>query len=251
MAATQGWSFLPKMGNGKNDCESSDRKNGSKEEDKKLEAPDENAARISRGPRPELSMDFDKLKPLCVYDEHGKEIPFMELFRNQKTIVIFIRHFLDFIAKEYVEDLAIIPEKYLQDANVRLVIIGPSLSKFITPFKTLTNCRYNLYCDPDREVYKAMGLHEKVGFGQLKKSKHVKSGTLMGVLQSVWRAMQSQEYQGNTKQQGGAFILGPGERVLFIHQDDMGADHVSINDLLAEAGVQPVSFPKDQRAFTV
>jgi len=41
-------------------------------------------------------------------------------------------------------------------------------------------------------------------------SKHVKSGALTGIIQSVWRGMQFCELQGDIEQQGGAFILGPG-----------------------------------------
>ena len=43
-------------------------------------------------------------------------------------------------------------------------------------------------------------------------SKHIKSSVLGGVASSVWRAMMSpREFQGEPSQQGGAFILGPGQ----------------------------------------
>jgi hypothetical protein len=41
-------------------------------------------------------------------------------------------------------------------------------------------------------------------------SKHVKSGFLSGVFQSMVRGMQYRQMQGDISQQGGAFILGPG-----------------------------------------
>ena len=41
------------------------------------------------------------------------------------------QHFLDFITKDYVEDISSIPLEYLQEADVRLVIIGPAPYKFI------------------------------------------------------------------------------------------------------------------------
>lgn len=46
--------------------------------------------------------------------------------------------------------------------------------------------------------------------GFLVESKHVKSGALTGIIQSVWRGMQFCELQGDIEQQGGALILGPG-----------------------------------------
>ena len=41
-------------------------------------------------------------------------------------------------------------------------------------------------------------------------SQHVKSGLFAGVFKSMWRGMKHREYQGDTNQQGGAFVLGPG-----------------------------------------
>ncbi|XP_076439847.1 peroxiredoxin-like 2C [Babylonia areolata] len=206
---------------------------------------------MSRGERPKATIDFNKLEALYVYDEYENKIRFCDVFRKQKTIIIFVRHFLDFITKEYVEDLAIIPLEYLQEVDVRLVVIGPAPVKFIKPFKKLTGYQYTMYCDPEREVYKALGMHEKLEGGNLEESKHIKSGAMMGVLSSMWRAMRYQEYQGNPRQQGASFIMGPGEVVHFEHLDETCTDHMNINDLLIKAGVQPVSFPKDQRVVTI
>ena len=41
-------------------------------------------------------------------------------------------------------------------------------------------------------------------------SKHIKQGSFMGMLRSTWKAMKVQAWQGDIKQQGGAFIFGPG-----------------------------------------
>ena len=48
-------------------------------------------------------------------------------------------------------------------------------------------------------------------------SRHIKSGLLTGMAKSVWRAMQYQEYQGDPRQQGGSFVIGPGlSHVIFL-----------------------------------
>ncbi|CAL1546194.1 unnamed protein product [Lymnaea stagnalis] len=204
---------------------------------------------ISRGERPEAEIDWSTLKLLSVFDEMGNKIMFSDIFKQQKTIVILVRHFLDFITKEYVEDIAIIPLEYLQNAGVRLVVIGPAPFKYIKSFKQLTGLTYTLYVDPEREVYKALGCTEKLVSGSLESSKHVKSGFISGVLSSVWRAMKStdKEFQGHIHQQGGAFIFGPGDICHFNHIDQSSTDHCSLNELLTQAGVMNVSFPKDPR----
>ncbi|XP_005102404.1 peroxiredoxin-like 2C [Aplysia californica] len=205
--------------------------------------------KMSRGVRPEAEINWEMLNEQFVFDEMGNKIRFTDIFKKQKTIVLFVRHFLDFIAKEYVEDVAIIPLEYLQNADVRLVVIGPAPHNYIKAFKELTKLQYTLYVDPERLVYKAMGCKETIAPGGLANSKHIKSGFVSGVASSVWRAMTSpvKEFQGDPKQQGAAFIIGPGNEVHFSHIDQESADHCPLNDILAQAGVMNVSFPRDPR----
>ena len=42
-------------------------------------------------------------------------------------------------------------------------------------------------------------------------SQHVKSSMLVGSLKAGFQAMKSMQLQGNIKQQGGQFVLGPGK----------------------------------------
>ena len=42
-------------------------------------------------------------------------------------------------------------------------------------------------------------------------SEHVKSSKLGGTLKSTFQAMKSMQLQGDVKQQGGQFVLGPGK----------------------------------------
>ncbi|XP_064606955.1 peroxiredoxin-like 2C [Liolophura sinensis] len=204
---------------------------------------------ISRGVEPEKpEIDLNSVRNAVVYDELGNKIRFGDIYKKQKTIICFVRHFLDYTCKEYVEDLAKIPLEYLQEAGVRLVVLGPAPYKFIQGFKKLTGYQYTLYCDPEQLVYKAFNCVVKLDHGNPYKSKHIKSGVLMGVLSSTWRAMRSpNEFQGDVKQQGGAFILGPGDVLHFAHHDQSSSDHMPINNLLTKAGVQQVSFQKDPR----
>ncbi|XP_055886643.1 peroxiredoxin-like 2C isoform X2 [Biomphalaria glabrata] len=210
---------------------------------------DVNHLSISRGERIDAEIDWTKLKTLHVYDEMENKIMFTDIFKHQKTIIIFTRHFLDFVSKEYVEDIAIIPLEYTQNAGVRLVVIGPAQPKHIKAFKKLTGLSYSLYVDPEREVYKALGCQDKIATAAVENSKHIKSGFVTGMLSSVWRAMTSgdKEFQGDIQQQGGAFIFGPGDVCHFSHIDQNAADHCPLNDILTRANVMNVSFPKDPR----
>ncbi|XP_014791612.1 PREDICTED: thioredoxin-like protein AAED1 [Calidris pugnax] len=179
-----------------------------------------------------------------VVDADGRSVPFEALYGQQKAIVVFVRNFLCYTCKEYVEDLAKVPKAFLQEANVRLIVIGQSSYHHIKPFCSLTGYTHEMYVDPQREIYKILGMKRGEGNNVSVQSPHVKSNALLGSIRSVWRAMTGPafDFQGDPAQQGGALILGPGNEVHFLHLDKNRLDHVPINTVLQLAGVKTVNF---------
>ncbi|KAM9213643.1 peroxiredoxin-like 2C [Leptosomus discolor] len=179
-----------------------------------------------------------------VVDADGKSVPFQALYGEQRAIVVFVRNFLCYTCKEYVEDLAKVPRAFLQEANVRLIVIGQSSYHHIKPFCSLTGYTHEMYVDPQREIYKTLGMKRGEGNNVSVWSPHVKSNTLLGSIRSLWRAMTGPafDFQGDPAQQGGALILGPGNEVHFLHLDKNRMDHVPINTVLQLAGVKTVNF---------
>ncbi|XP_015268158.1 PREDICTED: thioredoxin-like protein AAED1 isoform X1 [Gekko japonicus] len=179
-----------------------------------------------------------------VVDAAGKRIPFGALYEQQKTIVVFVRHFLCYACKEYVEDLGKIPKEFLQDANVRLVVVGQSSHHHIKPFCNLTGYPYEMFVDPEREIYRILGMKRGEASSTSVQSPHVKSSLLSGSIKSMWRAMASPafDFQGDPAQQGGTLILGPGDEIHFMHLDKNRLAHAPINAVLQLAGVQTVDF---------
>ncbi|KAM6363886.1 peroxiredoxin-like 2C isoform 2-T2 [Pluvialis apricaria] len=161
-----------------------------------------------------------------VVDGDGRSIPFEALYGRQKAIVVFVRNFLCYTCKEYVEDLAKVPKAFLQ------------------PFCSLTGYTHEMYVDPQREIYKTLGMKRGESNNVSVRSPHVKSNTLLGSIRSVWRAMTGPafDFQGDPAQQGGALILGPGNEVHFLHLDKNRLDHIPINTVLQLAGVKTVNF---------
>lgn len=208
---------------------------------------------ISREDKLEETIDFDRIENITVVDENG--IPFRvgDIYKSKKTIIILVRHFLCYVCKEYVDDLGLIPEKNLQDADVQLVVIGCAKWKFIKAFREVTGYQHKMFADSDRKLYKALKCEESMNFSGATTvaSKHVKSGALTGIIQSVWRGMQFCELQGDIEQQGGAFILGPGDVCHFLHRDTSSTDHTPINNLLDLAGLPQLNFARDKRVLTV
>ncbi|XP_017676611.1 PREDICTED: thioredoxin-like protein AAED1 [Lepidothrix coronata] len=179
-----------------------------------------------------------------VLDRDGRSVPFQALYGDRKAIVVFVRNFLCYTCKEYVEDLAKVPKAFLQEANVRLIVIGQSSYHHIKPFCSLTGYTHEMYVDPQREIYKTLGMKRGEGNNISVRSPHVKSNTLLGSIRSIWRAMTGPafDFQGDPAQQGGALIIGPGNEVHFLHLDKNRLDHVPINTILQLAGVKTVNF---------
>ncbi|XP_026855528.2 peroxiredoxin-like 2C isoform X2 [Electrophorus electricus] len=178
-----------------------------------------------------------------IYSRHGLGTTFKSLFHDSKAIVVFVRNFLCYTCKEYVEDLSKIPQELLLDAGVRLIVIGQSSYSHIEPFCTLTNYQHEIYVDPERQIYKKLGMTRGETFMETaSRSPHVKSTVLGGSVRSMWRAMTSPafDFQGDPLQQGGAFIIGPGPNVHFAHFDMNRFDHAPISWLLQLAGMQAV-----------
>ncbi|XP_025944303.1 thioredoxin-like protein AAED1 isoform X4 [Apteryx rowi] len=138
-------------------------------------------------------------------------------------------NFLCYTCKEYVEDLAKVPKSFLE------------------PFCSLTGYTHEIYVDPQREIYKTLGMKRGEGNntpGTSVQSPHVKSNMLLGSIRSMWRAMTGPafDFQGDPAQQGGTLILGPGNEVHFLHLDKHRLDHAPINTVLQLAGVKTVNF---------
>ncbi|KAK7136414.1 hypothetical protein R3I94_014911 [Phoxinus phoxinus] len=180
-----------------------------------------------------------------VYDRHGVCKPFDSLHQHSKAIIIFVRNFLCYTCKEYVEDLGKIPQHMLQESNVRLVVIGQSSCSHIEGFCSLTGYPHEIYVDPERQIYKKLGMRRGETYMETpSNSPHVKSSLLIGNLRSMWRAMTSPafDFQGDPLQQGGALVVGPGPEVHFAHFDMNRLDHMPINWLLQLAGLHTLDF---------
>ncbi|GAA6223140.1 thioredoxin-like protein AAED1 [Lates japonicus] len=190
---------------------------------------------------PSFDIRLEDVEDCLIYDRHGVSFPFKKLYQDRKSVIIFVRNFLCYSCKEYVDDLSKIPTEALEDADIRLIVIGQSAHHHIEPFCSLTGYPYEMYVDPERYIYQKLGMKREEKFtDSANPSPHVKSGVFMGQMKSIWRAMTSPlfDFQGDLHQQGGAIIVGPGSQVHFSHFDMNRLDHMPITWLMQLAGVQ-------------
>ncbi|PAA86575.1 hypothetical protein BOX15_Mlig011939g2 [Macrostomum lignano] len=109
------------------------------------------------------------------------------------------------------EDLATIPDGVLQQANVQLVAVVPSMPELLSVFKEETGFRHALYCDPSANIYRKIGFkcgvvpHDQYPVN----NKHVKSSWMLGVLRSTYRtAVLYRDFNADMLVNGGCLVLG-------------------------------------------
>ncbi|XP_076826042.1 peroxiredoxin-like 2C [Clavelina lepadiformis] len=207
---------------------------------------DENMERL-----PEKLFDLNEIDQCVVRGSNGAVKTFKELRSGYTCIIVFIRHFLDYVTKEYVEDFSKIFPRQLEENKVKLVVIGCGPSCFIQPFCEETNFPHEMYCDSKRIIHKVLRLHDTPSAALGATSPHVKSNFLQGFFQTFWRFVKSAVQQGDPLQQGGQIVINPGGQVLFFHRDLHPLDHTPINELLEAAKLSRIDFNTKYRIYDV
>jgi len=190
------------------------------------------------------SQTIARATKLPVYDAIGNAVEFGSLFSEQKTVVVFIRHFFCGSCQQYVLQLASVPKGTLEGAGTRLVVIGCGDWHLIKNYCETTGFEGEMYADPSRALYKCLGLTESLDrtpAGQEKRS-YLTGRSFMGnLVKSIWdgplKNPQHIGKQGNISQLGGDFIFGPGEVCSFSSRMQHTEDHMELSDLLHQAGV--------------
>ncbi|GAB1521634.1 hypothetical protein RhiTH_004731 [Rhizoctonia solani] len=189
--------------------------------------------------------DEDQLRlasEMYVYDENSRPVRFGDIFMGQKTAICFIRHFWCPLCQDYMSSIVHLTEPSLvKKAGVKLVIIGNGSPSMLKSYKTdIFKCPYEMYTDPDRALYNALGmtLRTNDGGSDEEKGSYVKHGTFTGTMLVLKRAMKMPlANAGDIKQLGGEFILGPGLNCSFASRMHTTRSHIPIRNLLQAAGV--------------
>lgn len=121
----------------------------------------------------------------------------------------------------------ILPEVRQRGAEV--VVVGPGKPEHLPAFRQITGYQGPLFTDPSLRSYQAAGLASG-----LWRVLHPRS--LLGYLRALRGGFKAGGIKGNPAQQGGTFVLGPGERVRFEWRDRYSGDHADPKGVLAALG---------------
>jgi peroxiredoxin len=110
--------------------------------------------------------------------------------------------------------------------GAELVIVGNGRPEHAVDFRDAEHVECPLYVDPELRAYAAAGLR-----------RGLRSSLAPGVLLRGVRALRDGMRQGATMgdpwQQGGVFVIRPGNRVDFSHVSEEAGDHPAVETILA------------------
>ncbi|KAJ7496858.1 AhpC/TSA antioxidant enzyme-domain-containing protein [Mycena latifolia] len=192
---------------------------------------------------PEVSV-LEKASECEVEDVAGAKTTFGSIFAQQKTVVVFIRHFFCGICQGYVEQLASVPAGALESAGTKIAVIGCGRWQAIRNYAEITGFQGAIYADPTLNLYRTLGMDiktlAKTPSGQ-KKPSYITTSSLA----NIWMSLKTGPFrypsligkQGNMAQIGGDFVLGPGNQCTFAHRMQHTEDHIEVADLMKAAEV--------------
>ncbi|KAI6042553.1 AhpC/TSA antioxidant enzyme-domain-containing protein [Pisolithus marmoratus] len=180
-----------------------------------------------------------------VIAENGIRVPFGDLFKEQKTIVIFIRHFWCSLCQDYMFSLSsTVDPNLLKQADVNLVVVGNGSFNMIKSYRQIFRTPFAIYTDPSMRLHRALGMKSLQKTGpkpQTKRGGYIRHGKVNGMAMVVANAlrvgMPIWEKGGDPSQLGGEFVFGPGLTVTFAHRMPNASCHAPILRVLAAAGV--------------
>ncbi|KZW02974.1 hypothetical protein EXIGLDRAFT_600960 [Exidia glandulosa HHB12029] len=194
---------------------------------------------------PSAPLTTTELETACalpVLDAQGNSVPFGSLFENTRAVVVFIRHFWCGSCQDYVCQLATVPRAALENAGVKLVVIGCGESSMIKDYQELTQLTNGeIYADPSRRLYDVLGTTSNRKMPSERPS-YVQHGLFLNLVRSFWRGyithFASIGKQGNDSQLGADLVVGPGQTCSFIWRMRNTQDHVAVLELMKHAGVE-------------
>ena len=115
-----------------------------------------------------------------------------------------------------------------------LVVVGPGRPEHLEAFRAVTRYAGPLYADPSLASFRAAGL----AYGW---SKTFHPRSIWKGVRAFASGFRQGARRGNPVQQGGIFVLGPGDRVRYEWRDRFAGDHAPMAAVLAScAGYPPV-----------
>jgi hypothetical protein len=113
----------------------------------------------------------------------------------------------------------------LDEAAVALAAVGSGSPESARAFVQDFQFEGEMYVDQDLKAYRAFGLHRGV-------LKTLGLASLAKGLSAMHKGFRQGPSQGDLWQQGGLFVVGPGNRLRFAHRDRFAGDHADLGEVI-------------------
>ncbi|KAK0546180.1 hypothetical protein OC846_005381 [Tilletia horrida] len=177
-----------------------------------------------------------------IYDENGAKLRFGDIFKRQRTLVCFLRHWWCGFCQEFALSLQEIDPEPLERAGLALVVIGQGDWHVTKAYKSVMQVPFPMYADPSRQLYKALGMTLRTNDAgpACAKPDYAKSGMTKAIVVAIKKGLFDMPLRapGDMKLLGGEFILGPGLQCSFVHRMVTTRGHLDIPRVLAQAGIE-------------
>jgi hypothetical protein len=114
----------------------------------------------------------------------------------------------------------------IESAGASVVVIGNGRSNFVAGFRDKTGYAGDIYTDPKRVVYRALGLRRSI------RSTFDPRGVPNAIAAYRSGARQTRT-QGDPWQQGGVFVVGTSGQLHYQYKSRFAGDHPPIDDVIA------------------
>lgn len=114
--------------------------------------------------------------------------------------------------------------------NAAIVAIGSGACDQAKQFAIQFNFTGEIYVDPKLQSYKAFGLERGI-------LKTLGPSSIVKGLQTLGKGFRQGRQAGDLWQQGGIFVLGPGEQIVYEHRDEVAGDLADMDSVI---GVCPL-----------
>jgi len=148
------------------------------------------------------------------------------------------------MCRDYLLDLDRIDKQTLEDNHIKIVIISPSPVGAIKTFVLEKKFGTEMFSDSPRKVFTALHLPYQLSGSNTTPttSPHIKTSLTSSIFQGIYHGIKNVGGQGDFRQQGGSFILGPGNTCTFAHYDQSVYDHMHIPELLKKLELPETAF---------
>ena len=165
-----------------------------------------------------------KLKSIAVLDPAGKSVRLGRTWQKKPAVLAFVRHFGCLFCREQVAGLRD-ALKEIRDRGAELVIIGNGHPEQALAFKDKQKITFPLLTDPDLKSYRAAGLRRGLISTLAPRS-------LLHGARALSGGNVATAILGDAWQQGGVFVIAPGDRVLFSQRSTEAGDHADPADII-------------------